>query len=566
MLNEELHRIWSDANPAATPLSEPDIKAACSTGTTFEGSLLRQRSSSIVPFAAILRSADSEKNLEPTVKCDLGSEIGVHSAEVSSPIQSDAGLVEWDGKHDPQNPKNFSTRIKVAIGLVIGLMNFVVSFAISVFSGATGPLGHDDDPLSGNAADLGVSLFILGLAFGPALFGPASEFYGRKTPLVFGMIGFMGATISVTTSKYFEAVLICRFLSGFCGSAAYVIPPGMFVDLFGPVGRAMGYSMFATGAFIGGSLGPAIGVTLVSEYNLTWRWSMWLCVLIALPLTVTMLVLPETLEKFILQEKCRRLRNATGDWSLHCFRDETPAGLQKYLMKPWQMLIREPVLIVVTLAFTLDYGIQSLTYSAVPKAYEFPRHWGRGHSAWMLVVTIPGFVVGCIVVLVDTKIRFQKRLVAGKAIEPESRLPAMIAGMIILSLGLLYFAWKTSSSTHWSDPATAEVLIGTGMYLVWVTATVYIQDLYVEHANSALAACAFVRYAAGAALSTFSAPMYEKLGVHWMIGSLGVLCAVLVPLHILFYFCGKRVRGWSKFALQSRVHLEVESHVQLEDE
>lgn len=62
----------------------------------------------------------------------------------------------------------------------------------------------------------------------------------------------------------------------------------------------------------------------------------------------------------------------------------------------------------------------------------------------------------------------------------------------------------------------AEIVIGVGMYMVWVTATVYIQDLYVEHANSALAACAFVRYAVGAAFPTFASALYKKLSVHWV--------------------------------------------------
>lgn len=201
----------------------------------------------------------------------------------------------------------------------------------------------------------------------------------------------------------------------------------MFVDLFGPVGRAIGYSVFASGAFFGGSLGPGIGVALVSDLGLSWRWSMWLCSIIAIPLIGATLLLPETLEPVILQSKCSRLRYETGDWSLHCWRDANPVTLHKYLIKPWQMLGREPVLMVVTLAFTLDYGVQSLTYSAIPKAFQAQNQWSLGRSAWMLAITLPGFTLGCIAVLIDTKMRFQKRLVAGKAIEPESRLPAMVS-------------------------------------------------------------------------------------------------------------------------------------------
>lgn len=240
------------------------------------------------------------------------------------------------------------------------------------------------------------------------------------------MCGFMFFTMLVTIVRDFDEVVIFRFLAGACGSAAYVIPPGMYVDLYGPVGRATGYMVFATGAFIGGSLGPAIAAVLVDNYNLDWRWSMWLTAIIAMPLTMAMLFLPETLEAVLLQRKSARLRLETGDWSWHCPRDETPFQLRDFLLKPWRMMIQEPVLIVVTLAFTLDYGIQSLTYTAIPQAFFWPRHWTHTKSAWALTVTLVGFVIGCVVVVLDTQLRFAKRLRGGKLVLPESRLLSMV--------------------------------------------------------------------------------------------------------------------------------------------
>lgn len=62
----------------------------------------------------------------------------------------------------------------------------------------------------------------------------------------------------------------------------------------------------------------------------------------------------------------------------------------------------------------------------------------------------------------------------------------------------------------------AEIPVGAGMYMVWVTGTVYLQDLYVVHANSALAACAFVRYAVGSVFPLFAGPMYNKLEMRWV--------------------------------------------------
>lgn len=156
--------------------------------------------------------------------------------------------------------------------------------------------------------------------------------------------------------------------------------------------------------------------------------------------------------------------------------------------------------------------------------------------------------------------------------------------MALLSIGLLTFAWTCARHIPWQIQGFSEVLFGCGMYLVWVTATVYIQDLYVSHSNSALAACSFVRYTIGAAAPMLSSLLRRKLGLPWVrtsttspfylppmsmlrnimltnepslwkrmasqaVSALGITCAVLVPAHMLLYFFGRKVRAWSKFAL-----------------
>ena len=96
--------------------------------------------------------------------------------------------------------------------------------------------------------------------------------------------------------------------------------------------------------------------------------------------------------------------------------------------------------------------------------------------------------------------------------------------MALLSIGLLMFAWTCTRSIPWGIQGFSEVVFGCGMYMVWVTATVYIQDLYVSHSNSALAACAFVRYTIGSAAPMISSVLRNKLGMPW-VGLL--LCIVM---------------------------------------
>jgi MFS transporter, DHA1 family, multidrug resistance protein len=74
--------------------------------------------------------------------------------------------------------------------------------------------------------------------------------------------------------------------------------------------------------------------------------------------------------------------------------------------------------------------------------------------------------------------------------------------------------------------------------MVFMPAVIYLVDVYLFDANSALAANAFVRSFVAAAFPLFSTYMYESLGVQWASSLLGFLCLALVPAPLLFYKYG----------------------------
>lgn len=69
-------------------------------------------------------------------------------------------------------------------------------------------------------------------AFGPLVWAPLSEVYGRKWPVV---LPFLLATIfsfATATAKDIQIVLITRFFTGFFGCASITCTGGVFVDLW----------------------------------------------------------------------------------------------------------------------------------------------------------------------------------------------------------------------------------------------------------------------------------------------------------------------------------------------
>lgn len=76
----------------------------------------------------------------------------------------------------------------------------------------------------------------------------------------------------------------------------------------------------------------------------------------------------------------------------------------------------------------------------------------------------------------------------------------------------------------------------------------YIIDVYLMHANSAIAANTFLRSFAGAGFPLFATAMFHTLGVDWATSLLGFLTVAMFPVPILFYIYGEKIRAMSHYS------------------
>jgi DHA1 family multidrug resistance protein-like MFS transporter len=84
--------------------------------------------------------------------------------------------------------------------------------------------------------------------------------------------------------------------------------------------------------------------------------------------------------------------------------------------------------------------------------------------------------------------------------------------------------------------------------MVFMPAVIYLIDVYLFDANSALAANTFVRSLIAAVFPLFAPYMYSGLGTQWATSVLAFLCLTLLPATVFLYKYGAKIRGWSKFA------------------
>jgi DHA1 family multidrug resistance protein-like MFS transporter len=446
------------------------------------------------------------------------------------PATDNRFLVEFEGPNDPGNPKNWTAKRRWAITISMGLLVFTVTFASSIFSVNIRTV-QELYNVELVTATLGVALFVLGFVFGPIAFGPMSEVLGRKIPLFSGFALFAIFQIPVALAQNITTICVGRFLGGFFASAPLAVVGGALADLWDPIPRSYAICVFAAGGFAGPVAGPIAG-GFITESHLGWRWTSWITLIMAGFLgTVGFFVIPETSGARILQLRAAKLRKDTGNTQYYSKADENKLTMNKvvnvYLLRPFVMFLQEPILALITAYMSFLYGIVYLLFEAVS--------------------CIP-YGGSSILIAFSTATNFTKAYVKhGKSI-PEERLPPMIVGAIALPIGLFWFAWTSSPNISWVPQVLSIALLGLGCMVPFWQGMSYLIDCYGFYSNSAIAVNTFIRSFFGAFFPLFTHAMYHNLGVPWASSLLGFICVLFLPVPVLFYIYGARIRAKSKWA------------------
>ena len=145
--------------------------------------------------------------------------------------KSDWYVVEFDGHDDLLHPQNWSVNRKLCIFAIFAFLSLAITMASSLFGAGSAQIQNEFD-VGAEVATLGVSLFVFGYCFGPVVFAPISELYGRRLPIIGSAFGFAIFNIAVAVAKDLQTVMICRFFAGFFGSSPLTVVPSVLADRF----------------------------------------------------------------------------------------------------------------------------------------------------------------------------------------------------------------------------------------------------------------------------------------------------------------------------------------------
>ena len=277
-----------------------------------------------------------------------------------------------------------------------------------------------------------------------------------------------------------------------------------------------------------------------------WRWTNWIAVIVSSVAFMATLFIPETYAPALLRRRAAKRREKTNDkryWSRYDDKAALLPLLKVNLSRPFIMTFTEPILIFWDLYNALVYGILYLCFVAYPIVFNELRGWspGIGGLAFM------GIGIGSLLViaaepLIRGMINAHKHDPETGRPPPEASVSIICIGAILLPIGQIWFSWTCVPQNHWILPILAGIPFGAGNIIIFIYSSNYLVHSYGIYAASALAGNAVLRSILGAVLPLAGASMYAALGPQWAGTLLGLLEAVCIPIPIIFYLYGSRIR------------------------
>ena len=189
------------------------------------------------------------------------------------------------------------------------------------------------------------------------------------------------------------------------------------------------------------------------------------------------------------------------------------------------------------------YGVLYLCFVAYPIVFQQERGWEPGLAGLaFLGIGTGSLITICTEPLIRKVIEAHKKDPKTGKPPPEAVASVVCVGGFLLASGQLWFAWTCQPSVHWIAPILAGIPFGAGNTIVFIYSGNYLIQAYKDYAASALAGNALARSVMGAVLPLAGARLYSTLGSQWAGTLLGLLEALFIPIPVVFYFYGHRLR------------------------
>lgn len=437
------------------------------------------------------------------------------------------------------DPKKWSKAKKLTHTILYGATTLVSQFNSAIMAPAVSQIMNEFN-VPFKVAVLCTCLYILGIALGPLLFAPMSEWYGRKmSTLVPFTVGALFTFMAACSTKIWFVILF-RGLAGVCSAAPMVISGGMLSDIWSTKVRGNYLIIYSNFVTLGPCLAPIVGPILLN--HMSWRDLLYITSgLYVLVATVNAIFLSESYPPTILAREASERRMRTGNFLHHAKLDETfltkTDFLKRHVRRPL-MMMAVPLISLVAIYASFVFALFYLITTSVPTTFRDFRDFSEVNSGLPMLAVYAGATVLGVPINLLTGFRYARKLAENdNKPMPEHRLFGVLFLGVVLPIGMALFGLTVENDRfHWIFPCLGLALIGAGFFVIFQGCLNFLVDALPKYSASAMAVSTCMRSILAGFFPLFSREIFYTFGVEQGVSVLSAFAVLCVPIPFCFYF------------------------------
>lgn len=284
--------------------------------------------------------------------------------------------------------------------LVLGTLIALGPFSIDMYLPSFESIAKE---FTTTKAQVGFSLtsYFIGIAFGQLAYGPIMDKFGRKKPLLIGLVLYIVSAISCFYSPNLYWLIISRFFLAMGSSAGMVASKAVVRDIFPPqeVARAISFLML----IMGGApiIAPTIGGIVITHFS----WHIIFLILAVLAVLMFISVakfLPESIEP-----------------------DNTVDLKIDQVINKYKGILEDKIFLTFSFAGSLTIGAMFAYISNAPSLFMDKFNLTESQFGWLFGMNAAGLILGSQL----------NRLVLKRA---STFAVTLVIGFILVALGVLF--------------------------------------------------------------------------------------------------------------------------------
>ena len=158
-------------------------------------------------------------------------------------------------------------RHRLFILITLGLLSAIGPFSIDMYLPGFDAIADSLDTTVSHI-QLSLTSFFIGIASGQIIYGPLLDRFGRKIPLIVGLVIYIAASISCMLTNSADYLIAYRFVQALGSCGGMVASRAMVRDFYGPRESAKIFSLLMLVIGISPIVAPTVGSFVISR----WDW------------------------------------------------------------------------------------------------------------------------------------------------------------------------------------------------------------------------------------------------------------------------------------------------------